>query len=201
MIVLTRGERFKDSRIIHNIHGKQTMAEVAAATGVSQSCISDLENDKRRNVGAEDIKKLAKHYGVSADYLLELSDTPSIDLDIKAICGYTGLSDTAVKRLNYSNQQAKQEATMETFHTVISGQSVIELIDKLTSSSHVFFIADSFRKLSQKKGLDAAIDHGLIPGDAGYETLNIVNDLSYARFELSNRFMLFAEEATNADKE
>lgn len=199
MVVLTRGERFKDSRIIHNKHGKQTMSEVAAATGVSQSCISDIENDKPRNVGAEDIAKLAKHYGVSADYLLGLSNTPSTDLEIKAVCDYTGLSTASVKRLRDSYLKAQQETTMESFRSVISGQSVIDLIDKLVASTHVFFIADSMRKLSQQKGLNAAIDQGIIPADAGYETLNAIQNLSYARFELSNRFMLFAEEVTNSD--
>ena len=45
---LTRGERFKDARIVHNQHGKQTMDEVAAAPGIKKSLIQALEKDENR---------------------------------------------------------------------------------------------------------------------------------------------------------
>ena len=64
MRTLSIGERFKDARIVHNQHGKQTMSEVEAATGVSKSMISGLENDSGRDIGYTNIIALAKHYGV-----------------------------------------------------------------------------------------------------------------------------------------
>ena len=74
---LTRGERFKDARIVHNQHGKQTMDEVAAATGISKSLIQALENDdKERSVGYDKVAALAAHYRVTADYLLGLTNDP-----------------------------------------------------------------------------------------------------------------------------
>ena len=95
-------ERMKDTRICHNQHGKQTMDEVAKATGVSKSTIHDLENeDSTRNVGFQDIRKLAIHYGVSTDYLLCLSDVRSRDTDLQALCRYTGLSEEALNVLHY----------------------------------------------------------------------------------------------------
>ena len=42
---LTRAERFKDARVVHNQHGKQTMDEVAIKTGISKSMIQVLEDD------------------------------------------------------------------------------------------------------------------------------------------------------------
>ena len=78
MAKLTRWERFKDARTVHNQHGKQTMDEVAIATGVSKSMIQSLEDEKAdRSVGYDKVAKLASHYHVSADYLLGLSDDPS----------------------------------------------------------------------------------------------------------------------------
>lgn len=77
MARLTRAERFKDARTVHNQHGKQTMDKVAAATGITKSVIHALEDDneeKERNVGYKTVAVLAKHYGVSADWLLELSE-------------------------------------------------------------------------------------------------------------------------------
>ena len=71
--------RFKRARTIHNRHGAQSTQEVAKETGVTKSLIEDIESTvgKPRNVGYLTVKKLAQHYGVSADYLLGISDTPS----------------------------------------------------------------------------------------------------------------------------
>ncbi len=78
MVKLTRGERFKDARIVHNIHKKQTMDDVSAATGVGKSTIQALEDDNiERSVGYDKVAKLASHYHVTTDYLLGLTDDPS----------------------------------------------------------------------------------------------------------------------------
>lgn len=77
MCTLSRGERFKDARLVHNRNGKQSMDDVYTATGVSASMIKDLEDDdKERSVGYDKIAILAKHYGVSTDYLLSLTNDP-----------------------------------------------------------------------------------------------------------------------------
>ena len=78
MTTLTRGERFKDARNVHNKNGKQTMNAVEQATGVYASLISALENDNSdRSVGYDKVAILAKHYGVSADWLLCLTEDPA----------------------------------------------------------------------------------------------------------------------------
>lgn len=74
MRILQRHERFQDARLVYNIHGKQTMDEVAAATGISKNMISDLENaEKDRDVGCRSVTKLADYYGVSIDWLMGLT--------------------------------------------------------------------------------------------------------------------------------
>lgn len=81
--MLTRAEKFKDARVVHNQHGKQTMDAVFEATGVNKSIISALERDAKgdgtpitQGVGYDKVVKLAEHYGVSLDYLLSSSDDP-----------------------------------------------------------------------------------------------------------------------------
>ena len=77
MIKLTIGERFKDARTVYNQNRKQTTQEVKDATDISTGAISEIENDKRKEGPSFNATiKLAKHYGVSADYLLGLSDDP-----------------------------------------------------------------------------------------------------------------------------
>ena len=87
---LTRGERFKDARIVHNQHGKQTMDEVAAATGISKSLIQALENDdKERSVGYDKVAALAAHddLGITtavADRFIKFKRLAYTDCDIQA---------------------------------------------------------------------------------------------------------------------
>ena len=74
---LTRWERFKDARTVHNQHGNQVMEEVYAATGVTGGIIQALEDEKKdRHVGYQSVAKLAAHYNVSADYLLGFTNDP-----------------------------------------------------------------------------------------------------------------------------
>lgn len=109
MSKLQTHERFKDARLIHNRHGKQTMAEVEKATGISQSLICDLEKDpsesieqqkRPRRVGYQTVADLAAYYGVSSDWLLGLSDVWSTEATLKAACEYTGLSENIIERLH-----------------------------------------------------------------------------------------------------
>lgn len=97
MIRLTRGERFKDARIVHNWHKKQTMDEVSIATGVGKTIIQALEDDSaNRSVGYDKIAKLAAHYHVTTDYLLGLSDDPS---PAPSVANDLGLSLKAVETI------------------------------------------------------------------------------------------------------
>lgn len=93
--------RFKDARTRYNQHGLQSTKDVAGEAGITKSLIEDLESNvgNQRNVGYLTIKKLAQYYGVSSDYLLGLSNTPSTKEDIRAACKTTGLSDTAIKAI------------------------------------------------------------------------------------------------------
>lgn len=101
MSKLTRGERFQDARLVHNKNGKQTMDEVAAATQIPKSKIHDLEDDNtNRNVGYTSIARLAKHYGVSSDYLLGLTEIATSNPTAQAACEYTGLTEENAKMLH-----------------------------------------------------------------------------------------------------
>lgn len=92
-------ERFKDARIVYNKNGKQTMEEVANATGIQKSMISSLEKDDTRGASFRDVAKLANHYGVSMDWLCGLTDVKSPKADIKSINKLTGLDESAINTL------------------------------------------------------------------------------------------------------
>lgn len=73
----TQGERFKDARTVWNQHGNQSTKVVSDATGISTSIINALENETR-SVGYEKVIALAKHYGVSVDWLSGLTNDPHL---------------------------------------------------------------------------------------------------------------------------
>ena len=91
-ISLTIPERLKDLRTERGLD----IAEVAKATGLSSSALSNYENDEGKDISHRAILALARFYGVSADYLLGLTETknhPNADLaDLH-------LSDNTIKLL------------------------------------------------------------------------------------------------------
>ena len=77
---------------------------------VTQQEIADYLGKKRQAVGYycsgesapdwETIVKLTNFFKVSANYLLGLSDYPTVDDKVQAVCEYTGLSVEAAERLH-----------------------------------------------------------------------------------------------------
>lgn len=98
-------ERFKDARIVYNKNGKQTMNEVANATGIQKSMLSSLEKDDTRGASFRDVAKLAYHYGVSMDWLCGLSNVRSSNTDVRDICDRTGLNEASVSFLFSNNKE------------------------------------------------------------------------------------------------
>lgn len=118
---LTMGERFKDARTVHNKNGKQSTETVMKAVSISKSTLSDIENNKR-DPGAEIICTLAKHYGVSTDYLLGLSDIKTPETTAQAVIRYTGLSEANVNTLHDMAQNTGNEVvTKKNGNTIYLG--------------------------------------------------------------------------------
>lgn len=73
-------------------HYKTTATAIAKEAGISQSGMSGYLN-KDRAPDCASIIALAKHFGVSTDYLLGLSTVKTPSTDMQAIISYTGLSE------------------------------------------------------------------------------------------------------------
>ena len=63
------GQRIQELRKLHN----ETQKDLGDIIGTRQTNVSDMESGKRTTT-SENIAKICKHYHVSADYLLGLSD-------------------------------------------------------------------------------------------------------------------------------
>ena len=126
-MTLTRGERFKDARTVHNQHGNQTMEEVTAATGISRSMIQALEDDENaRDVGYAKVAKLAAHYCVTADFLLGLTNDPHIQ---KCAVDDLNLTAAAVSFLRFLSQNHRSDCFSRLLELEHFRSFVFSLID------------------------------------------------------------------------
>lgn len=88
----------------------QRLIELREQKGISQQQLADSLNITRqslslyekaeRTINIDLLVKIANYFNVSADYLLGLSSVSKVDLELKAICDYTGLTEKSAKCLN-----------------------------------------------------------------------------------------------------
>lgn len=76
----------------------ETNKDLQDVFGLSLSALINYQTGKRIPDIAF-LHKLAQHFGVSADYLLGLSDVRSTEQDIQAACEVTGLSEKAIENI------------------------------------------------------------------------------------------------------
>ncbi len=79
-----------------------TREEIANKLNIGASTVTQYYNGNR-NLTVEAVKKFAKLFNVSTDYLFGLTEAKTTDTSIKAICDYIGLNDEAVETLHLLN--------------------------------------------------------------------------------------------------
>ena len=98
---------FQD-RLKFLIESKETtVTSVSRCLKITRQSVSQyVDGTGQPNV--DKIIKIAKYFGVSTDYLLGLSNVPTTDTTIQAICNCTGLSDDFVSWLSSHKDYAPQ---------------------------------------------------------------------------------------------
>lgn len=80
--------------------GNCKQKDLAKALGVTDNTISYFVSGAR-TPNTEQIIKIAQFLNVSADYLLGISNAPSVDLDTQALCKKIGCSEEALEGILY----------------------------------------------------------------------------------------------------
>lgn len=117
-------ERDKTNSILAERIGKlrvganESQQDLADKIGVKRETVKFWESGDRQIKGG-DIAKLAKHFDVSADYLLGLSDVRTLDRDLKFVCEYTRLSEASIKELLEIPQYVGGEAYLGALDRII----------------------------------------------------------------------------------
>lgn len=96
-------EHFKTE--FYKLRSERNMSQAAFAEflGISRPTVGFYENGQRLP-DAETLGKICRKCGVSADYLLGLSNSWSLDVDEQTAVKTTGLSTKAIKVLRYLNR-------------------------------------------------------------------------------------------------
>lgn len=89
------GDRIKELREERG----ESQADLAAALNLSQRATIEQWEKGTRFIKAAQLAEIARHFNVSADYLLSLSDVQTQDTELRAVCEYTGLSENTINRI------------------------------------------------------------------------------------------------------
>ena len=84
-----------------------TQQQLAAELHVQRQIVSYYENGSRKP-DIDMLRTLAAFFEVTTDYLLGLTNAPTVDAELQAICNYTGLSESAVCALHRETNGAAQ---------------------------------------------------------------------------------------------
>ena len=119
------GQRLKDLR--NNKSQTDIVKLIFEKTGVAITAqtLGRYENGKRKP-DIEIIEALANTFDVSAYYLLCRTDVKSVDINMKAMCKYTGLSEKAI--VNISKDKPINEAYHSDISYFLENDRLIELI-------------------------------------------------------------------------
>ena len=85
------------------------------------------------------LSKIADYFNVSADYLLGRTDVKAANVDLKAVCEYTGLSETAINQLRTINKLCYNKVVRENeiVSDFISAADFADLIYEISRAIHV----------------------------------------------------------------
>ena len=103
-----------------------TQQELADYLGKSRQAIGYYA-DGSSSPDWETLSALARYFGVSSDWLLGLSDIKSMNITIKAMCQYTGLSEDVISVLT-----GMSDADIKTVNFMIASYPFKTLISYMT---------------------------------------------------------------------
>lgn len=170
------GERLKALRVENGMSQDNLSKEL----NISQSALGYYENCGR-TPDIEFLEKVSKYFNVSIDYLLGHSQARTVEIELKTVCDYTGLSEKSIDFLHTLVEKTKDKENREYIFEAISllfssGDSSKNFIRNLigyiySAYGDVFFA----RKFENEEAKQIGIVH--IPADVlDQNTLHDIED-------------------------
>ena len=129
------GNRIRELRENRDWTQEDLVEKLKKYERVERSTLAKWETG-RQDFKTKHIIALAEIFGVTSDYLLGLSNTPSIDPNIKTISDYTGLDEAAVEFLHYE-----------------PGSVSLEIINRFIKSYEFWDIMDELQRIQFLSGM------------------------------------------------
>lgn len=104
---------------------------IAEEMGITRQSLAQYR-DGNNIPDALTLAKIADYFDVSADYLLGRTDVKSANVDLKAVCEYTGLSEKAINQLATINK--KNNNAKDIISDFISSSLFDGMIDEISSA-------------------------------------------------------------------
>ena len=120
------GNRIRELRENQGWTQEDLVEELKTYERVERSTLAKWETG-RQDFKTKHIIALAEIFGVTSDYLLGLSSTPSTDPNIKAVCDYTGLDEAAVEFLH----DEPDSISLEIINQLIKSYEFWDILDEL----------------------------------------------------------------------
>ena len=126
---------------------QETQQQLADSLGVKRETIKFWEGGNRQIKGG-DIIKIARHFGISTDYLLGISDVKAPETSMQAVCDMTGLSEKSILSIQIfkalHNEELNAMLTDDCFSDVLSSMDSLNyysefLQDQIKYSEHLSF--------------------------------------------------------------
>lgn len=131
----------------------------------TQQQLADVLNITRQTVSLylngsslppiEKLVEIANYFNVSTDYLLGLSDVKTPQIDIRAICEYTGLSESAINILRTEKIKLKTYETKAAQLDKLFDERISPIKEReniLTQEEYTTLFLDEFEKFLKTEG-------------------------------------------------
>jgi len=167
----TEGEPFAKNLCDLMTEHNENQKKLAEQLGVKQQTISYYRHGQS-TPDAENLVKIARHYGVSTDYLLGLSDVKATNTDIKAVYEYTGLHEDTIERLHEVNEKGGNGLLLHAF------------IRDLVASSRWTTIQFAFEKLIGSIEIAEETNASYLAEDFPFELDRVVEKQSHGFYQI-----------------
>lgn len=128
-----------------------TQQQLSEALQIPRVSITRYETAERTPT-VDHLVQFAQFFNVPSDYLLGLSSVESYDTELQAVCDYTGLSEDAVRELNFTFDSVSQPEALDAKESKYVTE-LLKTLSWLISERHVYEIIYRFlliKKYSQQ---------------------------------------------------
>lgn len=156
---------------------RTTQKELADYLGLSRQAVSAY-CDGSSSPDWRTLTKIRNYFGVSADYLLGLSDNATVEPEVQAVCKYTGLTQEAVETLHvYATGEGMYKIIFDLEEAQKEGAAYLRVISGLLSCTDS---RDVWKNAARSVSIDREQEDGgkehleQLSNEFGFETVQKV---------------------------